>query len=97
LIPAYATARDGRVILRGTEALINGWCNSYRREKAEEAFEALGVARTGHLERVEPPELKDKGIRFPVETPPDWEEAESLAEFREAIEYMEQGENGDDD
>jgi hypothetical protein len=69
LVPEWAGKMDVRVIARATEAFLEAYCKEYRIDKAQEELDAACKRRTGQLEQEQPPELKDKGIRFP--TPPE--------------------------
>src|SRR6516164_4534933 len=69
LVPEWITRNDTQAILRATVAWIDDECSEYRRERAEEKLRESCTRRVGQLEQEQPPELKDKGIRFP--TPPE--------------------------
>jgi hypothetical protein len=66
LIPAFADKTNEPIILRATVALINDMCSEWRREQAEKKLAGIKGWSVGVLEREQPPELKDKGIRFAV-------------------------------
>jgi hypothetical protein len=70
LIPSFANKNDEPIILRATVAWINDACSEWRREQAKDELDAFRVCHVGQLEKEQPPELKDKGIRFRV---PDYE------------------------
>jgi hypothetical protein len=65
LVPEFATRIDVKIIHRATIAFIDEKCRDYRRDQAEKELDDATTRRTGQLEYEQPPELKDKGIRFP--------------------------------
>jgi hypothetical protein len=67
LIPDFADQHDKPIILRATVAWINDTCSEWRREQAEKKLAGITGWTVGALEREQPPELKDKGIRFAVD------------------------------
>jgi|SRR6516164_3446530 len=64
LVPEWITRNDTQAILRATVAWIDDECSEYRRERAEEKLRESCTRRVGQLEQEQPPELKDKGVRF---------------------------------
>jgi hypothetical protein len=64
LVPSWTSKKDAKVLQKVTQAYIEDWCHEHRMEKAESELGAIIPRSTGQLEKEQPEELKDKGVRF---------------------------------